>query len=314
MSCSSQRICCFGDVFNRSSADSVSTGEIENQLHRQCDNIRCTADITGCSAGTIARRSDQCRRGHGIAEKRIGDGRTSGNNSRVQHTSRGATRREVSSGAGNVERDLSLPVHVRVFTDEGPQIWKSTSPPQVSQVIHETCQSRETCNGLLVQVSICRWVHSRSPGTPLCCSGPTPLLSPVGLPLCRCLHSIVICFVGCSGGILPLLFSIPFWYAGSQVTRLSIASCLTNQNLKITSRMFTLTKELSFLRTQDVTEDNESLEDTKRSSKQIRGKTSDLRRAKVREQSVVSCYEAIGYTVCTDRDLCSGEWFSADVH
>lgn len=84
------------------------------------------------------------------------------------------------------------------------------------------------------------------------------------------------------GGFLPLLFSIPFWYAGAEITKLSVANCLTHQNLRITPRKFYMTKELSFLKRIRSDKNDEAVsESSRKAKKQIEGKTSDLSRAQV---------------------------------
>lgn len=99
-----------------------------------------------------------------------------------------------------------------------------------------------------------------------------------------------------AGGILPMLFSIPFWYAGAEIAKLSISNSLTHQNLKITRQSFYLTKELIFLRTEDNVaefDDITALKDDKRAKKQIKGRTSDLSKAEVRLWVVTTTFQTL---------------------
>lgn len=46
------------------------------------------------------------------------------------------------------------------------------------------------------------------------------------------------------GGLLPLLFSLPFWFAGVQITKSSLSSALLKETLIINSSKFEINKEL----------------------------------------------------------------------
>ncbi|GMH36972.1 hypothetical protein BSKO_04845 [Bryopsis sp. KO-2023] len=78
------------------------------------------------------------------------------------------------------------------------------------------------------------------------------------------------------GGLLPLLFSLPFWAAGTQLTRMSIGSSLVRETLNIGRRTFSIGKELAFFKkNRPVFDEDES------SKKKVVGESRDLVKAQL---------------------------------
>lgn len=78
------------------------------------------------------------------------------------------------------------------------------------------------------------------------------------------------------GGLLPLLFSLPFWAAGAQLTKSALGSSLIRETLEVNAQSFTVKKQLAFIGNAD------RVMDTKDSrTKETSGDSRDLIKAEV---------------------------------
>lgn len=73
------------------------------------------------------------------------------------------------------------------------------------------------------------------------------------------------------GGLLPLLFSLPFWAAGAELAKTSIGSSLIRQTLQIDRKNFTVKKQLALFR-----KGKPVLDEEEANSKEATGKSKDL--------------------------------------
>lgn len=120
------------------------------------------------------------------------------------------------------------------------------------------------------------------------------------------------------GGLLPVLFSLPFWAAGAELAKTSFGSSLIRQTLQIDRKSFTVEKQLAIFR-----KGKPVLDDEEAKSKQATGRSKDLIEAgltdlmMINDQSfrAIEIREGVNkYTFGEGLDLVELEWLLEEIN